>query len=193
MFTSPFFRRLFVPYLLLVCGAIATDLSGRDPPADLDARIDRLGASTGLRITIMRDDGVVVADSEADLAATENHKARPEFVQAANTGEGISDRTSGTVGTDLLYVAQRLQDSAGAAVQDARGRAYFTRTAVHIDELRQNLRALYGALTLAGVACILMAGAICYGFARRMAQPISDLTTFADALSRGDLHRRTSR
>jgi two-component system phosphate regulon sensor histidine kinase PhoR len=227
MFTSPFFRRLFVPYLLLICGAIATvgflaarvvrgsylerqteslrdgvrlvsaaiapEILGREPPADLDAKIDRLGAATGLRITIMREDGVVVADSEADLAGLENHKARPEFVRAANSGEGITDRTSGTVHAELLYLAQRLVDPAGAVVKDAGGRTYFTRMSVHLDELRHDLRALYGALAVAGVACVLMAGAICYVFARRQTEPISELTAFADALSRGDLHRRTAR
>ena len=227
MFNSPFFRRLFVPYLLLICGAIAavgfvsaqavrasyldrqTELlrdggrltSAAIAPAitsgalneSFDRQVDQLGRATGLRITVMRDDGVVVADSEADLATLENHKARPEFVAAANTGEGTSDRTSGTVKTELLYLAQPVRDPAGVPVKDPQGRVYFVRLAVHMDQLRQNLNSLYGGLALAGILCVVAAGITSYFFARRHTQPISDLTSFADALSRGDLHRRTMR
>jgi two-component system phosphate regulon sensor histidine kinase PhoR len=227
LFTSPFFRRLFVPYLMLICGAIAavgfvaaqavrasyldrqTELlrdGGRLASAALapaiasgaigdpfDKQVDQLGKATGLRITVMRDDGVVVADSEAELASLENHKARPEFVAAANTGEGTSDRTSGTVKTELLYLAQPMRDFAGAPVKDPEARGYFVRMAVRMEQLRQNLSTLYGGLALAGVICVVAAGFTCYFFARRHTQPISDLTSFADALSRGDLHRRTMR
>jgi two-component system phosphate regulon sensor histidine kinase PhoR len=227
LFTSPFFRRLFVPYLLLICGviavvgfvsarivrisyldrqtellrdgtrlvsvAIAPAISAPALPADFDAQIDQLGKATGLRITIMREDGVVVADSEADPAKLENHKGRPEFIQAASTGEGISDRTSGSIKTELLYLAQPVRDPAGTVVGDAQGRVYYARTAVHMDQLRQNLGALYGALAIAALACVAMGAAISYVFARRQTLPISDLTSFADALSRGDLHRRTLR
>jgi two-component system phosphate regulon sensor histidine kinase PhoR len=227
LFNSPFFRRLFVPYLLLICGAIAavgfvaaqavrvsyldrqTELlrdGGRLASAAvapsivsgavgeaLDAQVDQLGRATGLRITVMRDDGVVVGDSEADLASVDNHKARPEFVAAASTGEGTSDRTSGTVKTELLYLAQPVRDSAGNVVKDPKGQTYYIRMSVHMDQLRQNLNSLYGGLALAGVVCVLAAGLTCYYFARRHTQPISDLTRFADALSRGDLHRRSMR
>jgi two-component system phosphate regulon sensor histidine kinase PhoR len=227
LFTSPFFRRLFVPYLLLICGviavvgfvsarvvrltyldrqtellrdggrllcaAIAPIISGPTLPPDFDAQIDQLGKATGLRITIMRDDGTVVADSEADPAVLDNHKARPEFVQAFNAGEGISIRTSQTIKLDLLYLAQPIRDPAGAVIRDPQGHVYYARTAVHLDTLRQNLGALYGALGIAAFACVVMGAAISYVFARRQTLPISDLTSFADALSRGDLHRRTLR
>jgi two-component system phosphate regulon sensor histidine kinase PhoR len=223
--TSPFFRRLFLPYLLLICAATAVvggfaartvhatylerqteslrqnlrlvshsiALQLAAPDAALDAQVKRVGTAIGTRITLMRADGVVIADSEADPARMENHRNRPEFVEAIDRGEGVSSRPSGTIHTDLLYLAQPVQDLDGHPIAGAGGERYYLRLAVHLSQLHHNLNVLYGGLATAALLAILAAGAICFYFARRTAEPISDLTHFADALSRGDLARRTRR
>jgi two-component system phosphate regulon sensor histidine kinase PhoR len=224
--TSPFFRRLFLPYLLLICAATAavgffaarTVLAtyvGRQTDAmrgnlrlvssdiapqlaagnttGLDAKIKKMGATVGNRITIMRGDGVVLADSEADPARMENHRQRPEFADAINRGEGTEQRPSATLNIDLLYLARKVEDLDGNPIAGPNGEPYYARLAVHLDQLQHNLNALYAGLSTAALAAIVIAGGICYFFARRSAEPISDLTRFADALSRGDLHRRTMR
>jgi two-component system phosphate regulon sensor histidine kinase PhoR len=234
--TSPFFRRLFLPYLLLICAAtaavgffaartvhatyierqtealrqnlrlvchaIAPQISTPTPAAGasakaaaplLDAQVKQMGAAINTRITIMRDDGVVIADSEADPARMENHRNRPEFQQALDRGEGVSSRPSGTIHTDLLYLAQPVEDLAGKPIVGPSGEHYYARLAVHLDQLHRNLNVLYAALSTAALIAIAAAGVICFYFARRHTAPISDLTHFADALSRGDLARRAYR
>ena len=226
MFTSPFFRRLFLPYLLLICAATAAvgfvaartvhtsyldrqteslrnDLRlvsdaiaprlARGDTADLQAVVRQTGVAIGTRITVMRADGTVIADSEADPARMENHRQRPEFVDAAFRGEGVNARPSDTLKTDLLYVARPVHDLAGKTVTDPAGQPYYARLAVHLDQLHHKLSVLYTGLATAAGASIVVAGVICYFFARRHTEPISDLTHFADALSRGELGRRTMR
>jgi two-component system phosphate regulon sensor histidine kinase PhoR len=226
MLTSPFFRRLFLPYLLLI-GAATTfvgffasrtvhssylerqteslrenlrlvshslaPLLTSGQTAGIDALVRKMGAAVGNRVTIMRDDGAVIADSEADPAKMENHRHRPEFVKAVEQGEGVSSRPSGTVHTDLLYLAQPMDDLDDHPLRDPRGRRYYARLAIHLGQLHHNLRVLYAGLAAAALVAILAAGVICFYFARRSAQPISELTHFADALARGELHRRTLR
>ena len=49
------------------------------------------GERSGLRITIVRPDGAVVADSVSSPAALDNHRLRPEIEQAlAKVGKGKS-------------------------------------------------------------------------------------------------------
>ncbi|HEY7116596.1 MAG TPA: ATP-binding protein [Tepidisphaeraceae bacterium] len=228
MLTSPFFRRLFLPYLLLisaatavvglvagttlytsyvnqqtqslrdnlrlVCNALAPKLSGAERvPDDLEPTVKKVGSTIGNRITVIRADGVVLADSEADPSRMENHAHRPEFMDAMSLGEGTSSRPSDTIKTDLLYLARPVQDLDGRAVTDAAGRPYYARAAVHLDQLNHHLHLLYGGLAGAALTAIVVSGVICFYFARRHAEPITDLTHFADALSRGDLGRRTLR
>jgi len=233
LFSSPFFRRLFLPYLLVIAVAIAvvgvfaahtvhttylerqteslrqnlrlvshaitpeltaaTAAAAATQATSIDAEIKKMGNAIGNRITVMRADGVVIADSEADPAKMENHRYRPEFVAAIDAGEGITSRPSGTIHTDLLYLAAPVEDLAGRPVVGADGQRYYARCAVHLNQLKRNLATLYTGLTVAALLAIVAAAAICFYFARRNTQPISELTHFADALSRGDLGRRAMR
>jgi two-component system phosphate regulon sensor histidine kinase PhoR len=74
----------------------------------LDREADRLGQSTSSRVTLVAEDGRVVGDSTQtpeQLATLDNHATRPEIVAARDSGLGVAERFSDTVGTDMLYVA----------------------------------------------------------------------------------------
>ena len=67
-------------------------------------------AAPDKRLTIIGADGTVLADTDSDAAALENHASRPEVEQAAATGTGETTRYSDTLGTTMLYVAMRFDD-----------------------------------------------------------------------------------
>ena len=67
-------------------------------------------AAPDKRLTIIDTDGTVLADSEADVSAMEDHEDRPEVMEAEATGWGEAVRQSDTVGTSMLYVAKRFAD-----------------------------------------------------------------------------------
>ncbi|HJX28631.1 MAG TPA: hypothetical protein VJ885_12010, partial [Thermoanaerobaculia bacterium] len=57
--------------------------------ADLQSRVRAMAADSGLRITLVRSDGTVIADSArdaAEVAAMENHAEREEIRGALATG-----------------------------------------------------------------------------------------------------------
>ena len=58
------------------------DRGGTVDPAAVDRLSKELGRLTATRITVILPTGVVIADSETDPAAMENHRDRPEVVQA---------------------------------------------------------------------------------------------------------------
>ena len=67
-------------------------------------------AAPDKRLTIIDTDGTVLADTDSNAAALENHADRPEVEQAAATGSGETTRYSDTLGTTMLYVAMRFDD-----------------------------------------------------------------------------------
>jgi two-component system phosphate regulon sensor histidine kinase PhoR len=213
---STFFRRLFIPYLVLICLAVggigffaavrlrSTYLDGRRESlhydlqlvsrlihgnvdqgrfAELNQQVKELGEAAGARITIIRGDGVVLADSWAEAATMDNHSDRPEVQSALRQGEAFRTRHSATIRDDMLYLAGRFESPARET--------YYLRLAVRLSELTRQLRLLYTGLGGAVLLAMLAAGAIGYHFARRQTAPIVELTDVAEAMSRGDLRRRS--
>src|SRR6185369_8733187 len=68
-------------------------------PRDSYDRIAReTAAESDARVTIITSDGQVLADSEANPSEMENHRTRPEFVEALQGHIGTNVRHSHTVG-----------------------------------------------------------------------------------------------
>lgn len=80
-------------------------LLDRGDLAGLEAYFQGFQRQTRDRLTFIRPDGVVVADSERDPARMENHRFRPEVMEALDGKVGRSLRLSDTLRTEMLYVA----------------------------------------------------------------------------------------
>ena len=70
----------------------------------------------GARVTLMEEDGTVVADSYAPVQG-ETREDREEVREAIENGEGYSVRESGTVGENMIYYCVRLNGQGGALVR----------------------------------------------------------------------------
>ncbi|MEI6877382.1 MAG: histidine kinase dimerization/phospho-acceptor domain-containing protein, partial [Spirochaetota bacterium] len=76
----------------------------------------RVDAASGFRITVVRADGAVVADSRADPSTMENHRTRPEILAAFEGKTGFARRRSATLGQELFYAARPLRSASDASV-----------------------------------------------------------------------------
>src|SRR5207302_4199796 len=77
-----------------------------DDLAAWDGLADSLGKTLDARVTFIRKDGVVVGDSDVDLAAiphVENHATRPEVAAALAGGVGANERLSDTIHRRFSY------------------------------------------------------------------------------------------
>lgn len=72
---------------------------------DIEELTERLGESIGARITIIGLKGVVLGDSDEDLATMENHGNRPEVIGALSGDITRSIRYSITLRCDMMYGA----------------------------------------------------------------------------------------
>ena len=155
------------------------------PDADLRRWVHEIGgsdAASGLRITLIRGDGSVIADSarsDPQVEAMENHAERPEVWQALARGQGAAVRHSETTGSPYVYAARTLTDS--------RGELLVLRLAQPLAELQ----ALRGRLAAAMVLAALAAGAAILltslWIDRRLFQPLARLVGEASELVNGDV------
>lgn len=77
-----------------------------EPSARLSKIVSEFAGIMELRITIIKSDGSVIADSEVkDFSHLENHQYRKEVIDALSSGSGFKTRYSSTLKTDMLYYA----------------------------------------------------------------------------------------
>lgn len=76
---------------------------------DLQSMAESIASvSPPLRVTFLMEQGLVLADSEADALSMENHASRPEVQAALQGGIGESLRFSDTQAMATLYAAMRI-------------------------------------------------------------------------------------
>ncbi len=71
----------------------------------------RIPSEDVLRVTLINREGEVLYDSDANSIRMENHKERPEIVEAFKEGIGTDIRVSNTVGQNTYYYAKLIKDS----------------------------------------------------------------------------------
>ncbi|MEK7477616.1 MAG: ATP-binding protein [Candidatus Coatesbacteria bacterium] len=147
----------------------------------LEARIRELGSEVATRLTIVRADGVVAADSEEEPARMDNHGTRPEILAAREAGAGVATRWSHTLGVDMMYVAVAI---------GRKGRLLgYARAALPLTAVRDRL-AHVRTLVILGVL-IATAGGLMLGFlfARSVTRPLTALTEAAESIAGGGPNR----
>ena len=150
------------------------------PPEDelLQPRVQGLGERLDVRITVIRTDGLVLADSSRDPATMENHRTRPEVAEALAGDVGVDSRTSETVGVPFRYVALPPEGDR------------IVRLAIPLSIVASRLarvRALISTAFL--VASAIGVGAV-WLVARSLGRPFRDMIASVRAMSAGELSAR---
>lgn len=160
---------------------LATVLAERLPePASSPAWASWLhwAASSGARITVIADDGRVLADSAHDPQTMDNHRDRPEIRQARRTGRGLAVRHSATLDRDLVYFAVRHDRGAGQP-------PLFLRLALPLAETENELQRLRRNTLLLSTGVLLFGLAVFLGISRRLARRVEQLATFSRRVAQG--------
>ncbi len=153
-------------------------------PRDLKLWVRQLATDSGLRVTLIRADGVVIADSTVAperVAAMENHSGRPEVREALARGSGMSVRTSATTGDTYVYAAQTL---AGP-----RGEALILRLAEPLEQLQALQGRLAASLALAALVAGLAILVTSLWLDRRLFRPLTRLIADARDIAAGRADR----
>ena len=149
-------------------------------PAGLQEWAASLAAGGELRLTVIRGDGVVIADSDvtsAGVAAMDDHSGRPEVADALAEGSGWSVRTSPTTHRRYLYAARAVAGPGG------------DRWIVRLARPAGRLAALHGRLArilaLVAAAALAAGAAVAWRLDRRLFRPLAALVDGAAELAAG--------
>ncbi|HEX8925837.1 MAG TPA: ATP-binding protein [Terriglobales bacterium] len=143
------------------------------PPQNLLQLAHTVAQEAAARVTIIRSDGQVLADSEADPNAMENHATRPEFIQALAGREGMDTRLSHTRGIQYLYLAEPTHNGA-------------VRLAYPLAELAAAQRFVRGTLLASTLLAIVLAILLAAVSAQVFSTRLNRVLQFAGEIAEGN-------
>jgi two-component system phosphate regulon sensor histidine kinase PhoR len=149
---------------------------------ELDTFLKNLTDKINSRITVIDKEGAVLADTEKDPATMENHKIRPEVIDALSSGVGKSTRLSVTLEEEMLYVALPIdQDSKVLGV---------VRVSIPLKQINSLLNDLQLRIIIAIAIITLLSIGIAFLLSRGLSKPVSTLVQAAKNLAKGDFRTR---
>ncbi len=131
-----------------------------------------------LRITIIKPDGTVIADSNvSDFTLLENHHYRKEVIDALGSGTGFSTRYSSTLKTDMLYYAIYKNN-------------LIIRLAKPLYEVDRSLQSLRNLIFNVAVFVLIFSIIMIIAILLKIAKPLKETLSFAADFAAGNYRRR---
>lgn len=163
----------------LLQAKLLSDIFNQNPfksREELEHFVEKYGESYQVRLTLIQEDGEVLADSDKE-AQLENHATRKEVIQALK-GESVSmNRYSKTMGQDYSYSAVPIDNGRIKGV---------LRVSLPLAEIRALDQGLTKSVIGSFVACIIVAFILAVIFVKVISTPIAEVTQAAEKVSEGD-------
>ena len=133
--------------------------------------VDQASLTGDMRITIVRKDGVVFGDSHKNHRQMDNHKNRPEIIEAIQFGEGTSNRFSSTIQEDQIYFALNPNNNE---------EIYIIRVSVSLNELEDSMADLQSKILIIGFIIGLFCLLISFYFSKQLTTPLEAMRLEAE-------------
>lgn len=176
------FRDFFIDQLEITLEArargIAEDIRREDlkPGEFADHCLALRRTDPTIRVTLIDDRGIVLCDTDSDPHLLENHRARPEIIQAINGHTGSIIRYSKSVQSVLLYVAVPLD------IGESR---WVVRTALSLSSINHLLSELFNKLLLLLLALIMIIFGVGVYVYRKINSPLEEIRLGAGRFAHG--------
>ncbi len=153
-------------------------------PEEIDALCKELGRELGVRITLVDQDGVVLADSDEDPDLMENHSDRPEIKDASGKKKGVASRYSATLDEEMFYLAVPLDRDFENAANS--GLSPVIRLALPLAAINQAITGLALFILGALFASSLFAMGAAYLLSSKITGPIAKISDAAREIAGGN-------
>ena len=141
---------------------------------NLDSYAINVNKNTDLRVTMINDNGIVVAESNADKTGMDNHGSRYEIMQANKEEFSHITRYSKTLKVDFLYVAKKYS---------YRGKSVYIRLSMSLAQIMSDFYSLWSKLALVLVAVVFLAFFASKNMSEKIVYDIEQITKFLDEIS----------
>ncbi len=146
----------------------------------LQSLCQSLGKQSDTRITVIIEDGSVVADSMEDPRKMDNHRDRPEIRQAFSKQTGMSIRPSTTLMREMyMYVA--------IPVLIGENPVAVVRTAFSLGSVENTLWSIYTTIFIGGLVAALLLAIVSLAVSKRISAPLERLRVGAGKFAKGEL------
>jgi two-component system phosphate regulon sensor histidine kinase PhoR len=141
---------------------------------NLDEFAHKVNKTTGLRVTFVDAEGVVVGESEVAKESMENHGSRYEIMQANSEEFSHIVRYSNTLSVDFLYVAKKII---------YKNEPMYIRLSISLAKLMENFYSLWIKLAVLFLVILLLAFYASKRMSERVLYDIEQLTHYLDEIS----------
>ncbi len=144
---------------------------------DFDYLAKKTYKSTGIRVTIIDINGIVLAESNKDKSKMENHIDRAEIIGAKKEKFGTTIRYSHTLKSDFMYVAKLI---------DTEKEKFFLRMALSTEKIMHDFYILWIQITLVFALSMIIGFFISHKINKNITKDIKKIKSNLNALINKD-------
>lgn len=141
---------------------------------DLDKFAAEIRKKIHVRVTIIDENGIVIAESNEDKNVMDNHGGRAEVMEAATQEYGSIMRYSKTIGIDFIYVAKKVF---------YRSNPVFLRLSVPLEKLMEDFYALWYRLAIVFTAFVAIGLLIALKISKKIRHDLFQITEYLREVS----------
>jgi two-component system phosphate regulon sensor histidine kinase PhoR len=147
---------------------------------DVQSVVSRLGEKTGVRITVIDENGLVLGETDKNPREMENHSERPEIKQAFNNEIGESLRYSTTLQKEMFYVAVPYEAKNGTSLT-------VIRTSLPLSIIQQTLLPLESKVIYTGIVLTILALLLSLVVSKTTTKSLAGIINISEELAKGNL------
>ena len=141
---------------------------------NLDDFASQIKKATGFRLTLIENDGLVIAESNYKRSQMENHATREEIIGARENEYGVAIRYSHTLKEDFIYVAKAV---------DINNKRAFLRLSMSLETVFESFYIFWYRMAFAISFFILLSIIIPYQMSKKIRYDIEQITLYLEELS----------
>ncbi len=166
-----------------IISAEIADLLSEKKYSEIDSLVGLIARQIETRITIIRVDGKVIAESDYREDKMEDHSSRPEFIQAIQSGKGKIIRFSKTVNQNMLYVAVPIRNADNRLVA-------VVRTSAYLAQIEQSIKQINRKIIGSAIILTILALLLSIITSRNLTKPIRVISKVAEQIKSGQFNAR---
>ncbi|PHS57384.1 MAG: two-component sensor histidine kinase [Sulfurimonas sp.] len=141
---------------------------------NLDILAKEVHDKTGLRVSIINNDGVVIAESNTDKKFMDNHGQRYEVIEANSREYSHIIRYSKTLEVDFLYVAKKFSYAGGDI---------YIRLSMRLDSVMEDFYTLWSKLIFVFLIILISVYFITKNMSKQVTFDINEITSYLSQIS----------
>ncbi len=156
----------------------------------IDSQVKLIKGFENVRITLIDEQGNVLADSDVpltDISGVQNHLERSEIQQAQRSGIGYDIRHSATVGHDYLYMAKFVGELPPNAIFHT---LRYLRLSVPLEDYQAQINYIRSTIILIGLGTLLLTVIVSIAISRFITKPMVRIARGVEQIRSGDLNAR---